>query len=394
MTTTTPPTRRVGDYGDRFETSRKGTTMNVRDKFGTMRKDMSTSLIERDGEIDLCLTGLLSQENVLLVSTPGTAKSLLANTLVKWIGKNGFRHLLSKFSTPEDIFGPISVVGLKEDRYRRIVTGMLPEASVCFLDEIWKASTAILNTLLTIVNERQYDNGGQRIDCPLKLCIAASNEWPSSEDGQELNALFDRFLFRKTVQPIATAAGLERLIWTPDHTPTLSTSITPAEIDEAHAEVVKLPWSDEAKEAFREIVQECRVEGIVPSDRRLHLSPKVGQAFAYLSGANSVKPDHLKIFAHVLWVDPEEQPRKVAEIVGKIANPIGLKINSLLMEAEEILGTVNVKNTQNALTACKKLSSIAKSFRSMNGNGRAEKAHQYVAGEVKRIKIETVEVLS
>src|SRR5262245_927026 len=126
----------------------------VREKFLTTRQELSSALIERDDEIDLILTALVANEHVLLVGPPGTAKSLLLDSLMKWTSGRRFTALLTKFSSPEELFGAISVQGLKEDRYRRITTGKLPEAHLAYLDEVFKASSAILNTLLRILNER------------------------------------------------------------------------------------------------------------------------------------------------------------------------------------------------------------------------------------------------
>src|SRR5262245_61398145 len=125
-----------------------------------------------------------------------------------------FSILLNRFTTPEEVLGPISVAGLKADIYRRVTSGKLPEADLCFLDEVFKASSAILNVLLKILNERTYEVGdGTTVKVPLKLCIAASNEWPTPETGKELAALFDRFVLRKTVRPILTVSGRQRLLW-------------------------------------------------------------------------------------------------------------------------------------------------------------------------------------
>src|SRR3954468_22455979 len=189
-------------------------------KFAAARKELSAALIERDDEVDLVLTALVAQEHVLLVGPPGCAKSLLLDSLMGWMRGRRFSALLNRFTTPEEVLGPISVAGLKCDVYRRVTAGKLPEADLAFLDEVFKASSAILNVLLKILNERTFEAGdGSAVKVPLKLCVGASNEWPSPETGKELAALFDRFCLRKSVRPVLTQAGRKRLLWERDHTP-------------------------------------------------------------------------------------------------------------------------------------------------------------------------------
>src|SRR4051794_24214279 len=275
----------------------------VQEKLMTTRKELSSTLIERDDEVDIVLTALVCNEHPLLVGQPGTAKSLLLDSLMRWTSGRRFTALLTKFTTPDELFGPISVAGLKEDKYRRVTTGKMPEAHLCFLDEVFKASSAILNTLLRILNERVFDNGdGELVKVPLLLCVGSSNEWPNAQEGgKELQAVFDRFLFRKAVRPILSQAGRQRLLWTRDHTPRLSTSITPEEIQQARSYALALPWSDEAKQALEAILKELAREGIQPGDRRQFKSVAAAQAFAYLSGAERVEPEHLEVLASVLW---------------------------------------------------------------------------------------------
>ncbi len=367
----------------------------IQDKFLTTRKELSASLIERDDEIDVVLTSLICQEHPLLVGPPGTAKSLLLDALLNWMSGKRFSILLTRFSTPEELFGPISVRGLKEDRYQRITTGKLPEAELAFIDEIWKASSAILNTLLKILNERRFDNGnGKPNQIPLKMCLAASNEYPNSQEGgKELGALFDRFLLRKTVRPILSATGRWRLLWERDHTPKLSTSLTAEEIDQAHKDALALPWSDEAREALETILREVAREGIQPGDRRLYKSIAATQAFAYLNGADEVAAEHLEILAHVLWEEPMEQPEKVAQIIARIANPTGMRVNQLLLETEQILNSTDVKQLSQAATATAKLQEIDKQLRLLKGNGRVERAHKYVQEQIKKVKLASLESL-
>src|SRR5205814_10151184 len=122
-----------------------------------------------------------------LVRPPGCGKSLLLDSLLSWAGGTRFRVLFTKFAVPEECYGPVSLRALKEDRYVRVTAGKLPEADYAFLDEVMKASSAILNTLLRLLNERTFDAGdGVVREVPLKLCVAASNEWPSPDTGKEL----------------------------------------------------------------------------------------------------------------------------------------------------------------------------------------------------------------
>src|SRR5262245_22045640 len=167
----------------------------VQEKFALARKELSAALIERDDEIDLALTALVADEHLLLVGPPGCAKSLLLDSLLAWLHGRKFAVLLTKFTCVEEVMGPVSIAALKEDRYRRVTTGKLPEAHLAFLDEVFKASSAILNTLLRILNERVFENGdGSLTRVPLLLCVGASNEYPNAQDGgKELQAVFDRY---------------------------------------------------------------------------------------------------------------------------------------------------------------------------------------------------------
>ena len=365
----------------------------VQEKFLTTRRELSAALIERDEEVDLALTALVAQENLLLVGPPGCAKSLLLDSLMAWLRARRFSILLTKFSVPEEIVGPISLAALKEDRYRRVTTGKLPEAEVGFIDEIWKASSAILNTLLKILNERVFENDGELVKVPLKLCVAASNEWPPPDSGKELAALLDRFLFRKTVRPIVSGAGRQRLLWHRDHTPRLSTSITPAEVEQAHEDAMRLPWTDQSREMFETILRELAREGVQPGDRRQYKSVSACQAFAYVSGNDCVEPGNLEVLAHVLWDTPEEQPEKVAQVVARIANPTGMRINQLLLECEQVLAATDVRQLAQAATATAKLQEIDKKLAALKGDVRLERARAYLREQIKRIKLASIEAI-
>jgi MoxR-like ATPase len=353
---------------------------NVQAKFVAARQELASALIERDGEIDLVLTALIAGEHPLLVGPPGTGKSLLLDSLMTWLsGAKRFTILFTKFSTPEEVFGPISVQGLKADQYRRVTTGRLPEADLAFTDEIFKASSAILNTMLRILNERTYENGdGTMRKCPLQICVAASNEWPGDQDGgKELGALFDRFLLRKKVKPIVSKAGRKRLLWAKNLTPSFSSQVTPAEIAQARQEAQGMGWSEEAEEGLEKIIDAINAEGIYPGDRRLRKSVQACQAYAYLCGASEVETEHLEILAHTLWEDPTEQPEKVAKVVAKIANPVGMMVNEKLMIAEDVVAKCTPTD------AVPKLQELQKELKKLSQDARVTRAIGIIGEHIK-----------
>jgi MoxR-like ATPase len=375
--------------------SDRSPNLPLRAKFQAARQELASALIERDDETDLVLTALLCNEHPLLVGPPGTAKSLLLDAVMAWMGGRKFSILLTKFSTPEELFGPISIAGLKEDRYRRITVGKLPEADACFIDEIWKASSAVLNTLLRLLNERVFDIGdGSLTPVPLRICVAASNEWPQQLDGgKELGALFDRFLFRKPVRPILSASSRQRLLWHRDHRPVLSTSLSSAELDQARREVLAVRWTIDAREAMEAILRELAKEGIQPGDRRQHKAVTAVQAFAYLSGRDQVEPEHLETLRHIVWEDPDEQPEKAAQIIARIANPAGMRINQLLLEAEEILSGADVRQLSEAAIASTKLQEIDKQLAALREDGRSERARRYVREQIRKIRQASIDAI-
>src|SRR3989454_1082378 len=168
--------------------------MTGAEKLKKIRDELRQTFLERADLIDGALAALLSSNHVLLVGPPGTAKSMLADELCKRIeGASYFQWLLTKFTTPEEVFGAVSLKALEADEYRRVTAAKLPEAHIAFLDEVFKANSSILNAILTLVNERRFHNGRIVETVPLLTLFGASNELPEED---ELAALYDRFLLR------------------------------------------------------------------------------------------------------------------------------------------------------------------------------------------------------
>lgn len=170
---------------------------------------LESGLVERRQALRLSLLAALAGEHTLLIGPPGTAKSALARRIhLAFREARYFERLLTRFTVPEELFGPLSIRALEEDRYERHTAGFLPDAAVAFIDEVFKANSAILNALLTLLNEREFDNGAGRQRCPLISVVGATNQVPEDEVAE---AFFDRFLLRLSVGPVS-ADGFRSLL--------------------------------------------------------------------------------------------------------------------------------------------------------------------------------------
>jgi len=303
--------------------------------FHHLHTDLAVRFPERKGVIDGALAAVLSGEHVLLLGPPGTAKSALARAIAQAFGGTYFERLLTKFSTPEELFGAISLKALEQDRFARVVTGKLPEAEFGFIDEIFKANSAILNSLLAIINERVFHNDGAPISCPLVTIFGASNELP---DGKDLEALFDRFLLRFDVGYLLRPANLRIVLAAPE--PTASQAMKMSDLRRAQADVAKIAITDETIDALIEIRDACKGEGIIASDRRWKKALKIVQAVAYMAGEKKTSPEDLSVLVDSLWREPKDRP-KVARLVGKLADPVGAQAAEILDAARETASKVS-----------------------------------------------------
>ncbi len=287
--------------------------------------ELGSGLYERSDTVALTLLTVMSGQSVFLYGPPGTAKSLIARRIACiFEDAEYFEYLMQRFSTPEEIFGPVSISELKNDRYTRITGGYLPEADVAFLDEIWKSSPAILNTLLTIINERKFKNGSEVLDVPLKAVIAASNEIPVAGSG--LDALYDRFITRLRVDPVAEDSSFLAVV--SDNSVSgktdISNRINTQEWVGFISRINGVQISDDAADAILavragllELGKDEDTSPVYVSDRRWQKAVFLTKAAALLSGRTEVTPVDLLVLKNCLWSMSEDR-RPVSEIVDKV----------------------------------------------------------------------------
>lgn len=300
--------------------------------------ELNAAFYERTDEVRCLQLATISGEHVLYLGPPGSAKSDLAQQFSDCMeappDANYFQRLLTPFSTPEEVFGPFSVQGLKNDKYERKVDGYLPTAHVAFIDECFKANSAILNSMLTALNEREFDQGNSRISIPLQVAIGASNELPQDAS---LAALYDRFLFRRWVEYIKSEDSCVSLLQDVANgtRADVITTITAQDVTMLRAARYSVKVSPAISRTLVKFLKGLAKDmSLVTSDRRMIKCQKALQASAVLAGRTAVTSDDFEVLQDVLWNNPDER----GEIGGKLAlmaNPNKAKALAILDSATE-----------------------------------------------------------
>lgn len=288
--------------------------MKLHEKFQAINQELGTQLYERHGIIEAISLGLLSGHNVYLLGVPGTAKSLTVRLYASRVtGANYWEVLLDKQLPQESLFGPIDIIEFKKTgKYHRAVDGYLPTAHFAFLDEVGKAGPAVLNPLLTLLNEGMYHNNSKPMKVNLRVAVGASNE----ELEPELGAMRDRWLITKIVHSIQEPSNFVRLLTQEASQPKNPTTVSLEEVDQARDEVKTVTVPDGVADKLLELKLDLESDQIRPSDRRWRQSMDVLRANAWLNGRSEIEEDDIAVLRDVLW-DVVEQATTVEYAVLK-----------------------------------------------------------------------------
>jgi MoxR-like ATPase len=353
----------------------------VLEKFKKIEEELNEVFFERHDIVRGVLVAMLARKHVLMLGAPGTAKSFLAREISKRIlNCIYFEYLLTRFTTPEELFGPFSLKGLQEDRHFRITQGKMPECHVAFIDEVYKGSSAIANSLLTIINERIFHNNGNPQKVPLQTVVAASNELPA--DSEELAAFHDRFLLKYEIKAIRERGSFIQMLKNADSYVVPGTiqasmagmkgkeeertTLTAEELEEAQKEVMQTKVTDEVRELIEKIRFQLQKDGILVSDRVFCTSQDLVKAESWLMGHTETPAEALSICQHCYWDDPKNQ-RDVKMTVLRASSKELLAIEKAYEEAMELIRPKTklddeTNEIKEGLETRKKLSKIVRVF--------------------------------
>ncbi len=289
-------------------------------RLGHIARTLESKFLGKDEVIRLLLIATVAGEHAVLIGPPGTAKSALIRMFARLIQAHYFEYLLTRFTEPNEIFGPVDIAAFREGRYQRRIDGMLPEAEIVFLDEVFKSNSAILNALLTLLNERRYTSGGQVLRCPLLACFGASNEVPSDET---LTAIFDRFILRIRsdnldayhFQDLLEKGIQHELMGLTDAQ--VQPLASAQEIQALHrAFAQRMRFREEFFSAYKGLVFQIRAEGVSLSDRRVVKLLKLFAASAFLDGRPEPDASDFFVLKHI-WNNEDQ-----AAILESVVTPV------------------------------------------------------------------------
>lgn len=300
--------------------------------------ELADRYYERAEVVRALMVAILAGQHSLILGPPGTAKSDLARELTaRFDGATYWEVLLSKFTAPTRLFGPIDVAALTRGEHRQVFEGRATEAHIAFVDEIFKCSTAALNEMLAFLNERVYhpESGGAPIACPLISAVTASNELPSGEDSA---AIYDRLLVRLEVGYLADPSNFAALVKSAVTAPAAAAARTTVPLHELQLAVATAVPAVDVPDGIVDVVCQLRTalrrEELVASDRRWKQSVRLLQASAYLDGRAEVDDNDLTVLTHALWDSTAQRPT-VERAVLSLVNPDAKAALDLLDAIEE-----------------------------------------------------------
>jgi MoxR-like ATPase len=365
-------------------------------KLTDIQNALNHNFFEREELVLGVLSAAVAKQHLFVLGTPGTGKSDVLSSFVSAakLPTPLFSRLLNKMMPPEELLGNYSMTALQKDQFVRNTSGRLPEANFAFLDEIFKCNAATLNSLLGILNERQYQNGDTTMKCPLITCVAASNEIPTNN---ELAALYDRFLLRYKVEVIQNEDNFIKMLTT------TRKDIPEYDLNDLanwNSESQKLTISNELiNDGINKIRRAIKEQGVYVSDRTFHKGLTVVKSYSFMNGnTTKVQMEDLEVFRHMAWTDPESRPA-INKAVLAIVNPdldrviqlddsvrkMSVDFKAMSVENQTKASTEYFSKARDAADRLSKVNSKSQSVK--DAVARAEAFKKYIAYEVMKLPL-------